>query len=159
MRIARPGYYHHMLVVEVIDNNQMRVIHYTQSSDKATAVVASAASSQSGFVAIGEIMEEITSVDTTQEVLELLEYPDGVPLYIGEAAIQRGREMVGEKAYNMLLNNCESFANWCIIDLRVSNQGENAVLIIGIIAIVMFGLGALGLGKALNNKTKSKDSD
>lgn len=45
-------------------------------------------------------------------------------LYSPEETIQRAQSRLGEKKYNLALNNCEHFALWCKTGIRESHQAE-----------------------------------
>lgn len=44
-----------------------------------------------------------------------------------DRTVSRAYERLGENLYNLVLNNCESFANWCAVGHSHSHQSENAV--------------------------------
>lgn len=39
-----------------------------------------------------------------------------------EEVVKRAKKRIGEKEYNLVTNNCETFCNWCISGQNVSNQ-------------------------------------
>ncbi|MEB3341876.1 lecithin retinol acyltransferase family protein [Okeania sp.] len=47
--------------------------------------------------------------------------------YIADTVIQRAESRLGEKKYNLLFNNCEHFATWCITGLSYSQQVKNFI--------------------------------
>ncbi len=47
--------------------------------------------------------------------------------YIADTTIQRAESRLGERKYNLLLNNCEHFATWCITGVSDSRQIRNFV--------------------------------
>lgn len=47
-----------------------------------------------------------------------------IHLYSPEATIQRAKKRIGERRYNVITNNCESFAFWCKIGMNWSAQGR-----------------------------------
>jgi hypothetical protein len=118
-----------MLVVEVIDAEHVRVIHYTGSVDKpsdskpdssAGAIGAVGAAVSSRHYGFAEIVEG--TVYLKIECVVLLRYPPGVAMYNGREAIERARSRLHEREYCLLSNNCEHFINWAIIDKRESDQ-------------------------------------
>lgn len=42
-----------------------------------------------------------------------------------DRTVSRAYERLGENLYNLVLNNCESFANWCATGCSKSHQIEN----------------------------------
>ena len=50
---------------------------------------------------------------------------DTEPTYPEEEIIQRAKSRLGEKEYNLILNNCEHFARWCITGNHHSYQVRN----------------------------------
>ncbi|MGB3405562.1 MAG: lecithin retinol acyltransferase family protein [Microcoleaceae cyanobacterium] len=42
--------------------------------------------------------------------------------YIPESTIQRAESRLGERQYNLLFNNCEHFATWCVTGVSDSRQ-------------------------------------
>lgn len=47
-----------------------------------------------------------------------------IHLYSPEVTIQRAKKRIGERGYNVIANNCESFAFWCKIGMNWSAQGR-----------------------------------
>ena len=150
MRVIKTMYNHHMLVVEVVNATKLKVIHYTgghggeslPESFQATGLGVTTSSS-SGFCTIAKVIEEeLSIIDLTN--VELLKYPGKLAKYTGQAAISRAEEKIKEAKYHLLFNNCESFVNWCITDLKYSNQGEKAAENIAGVAAV--GGVAAGIG-------------
>ncbi len=47
--------------------------------------------------------------------------------YIPETVIQRAESRLGEHQYNLLLNNCEHFATWCVTGVSDSRQVRDFV--------------------------------
>ena len=121
MRVKHSLYNHHMLVVEVVDYTSLKVIHYTGPTEandipeavQATghAITAAATAMSSGFCMVAKVVEAIVRVHPEREIIELLEYPEGVTLYTKHRAIRRAKEKRGEQKYNLFFNNCESFVN------------------------------------------------
>lgn len=150
-----------MLVVAVIDNETLRVIHYTGEVADAMADYAissfssfgsaifgrgedvdsgeeSTATASAGGVGSAVVQEHDVKLRVDVETVELLEYPkqSGIELYPPEKAIERARSRLGEKEYGLFQNNCECFVNWAITDRAVSNQSERGKWALGIGGIV-----------------------
>lgn len=47
--------------------------------------------------------------------------------YIAETVIQRAESRLGERKYNIVFNNCEHFATWCITGVSHSQQVKNFI--------------------------------
>ncbi|NEO58090.1 MAG: NC domain-containing protein [Okeania sp. SIO3B5] len=47
--------------------------------------------------------------------------------YIADTVIQRAESRLGEKKYNIIKNNCEHFATWCITGVSHSQQVKNFI--------------------------------
>jgi len=47
--------------------------------------------------------------------------------YIADTVIQRAESRLGERKYNILFNNCEHFATWCITGVSYSQQIKNFI--------------------------------
>ena len=128
---ACSGFYHHMLVVSVVNDRIIRVIHYTRSSEK------------------GEIKEEDEDVSSYIDSIDILKYkelPEGVSEYSACEAIKKARSKVGETDYNLIFNNCEHFINECKTGVAQSCQVlDTAKLAIGfaVAGAILVGVGAV----------------
>ena len=152
IRVYRTLYYHHMLVVKVIDRENLLVIHYT-GPEKAhyceDQELAAAVSTASSFLIAptdrtapkAKVIEGIFTINPSSKFLELLEYEPGVAVNTGHKAVTRARTRLDEEEYNLLFKNCESFVNWAITTREETNQGE-----IGTAGIILGGLALLGVG-------------
>ena len=47
--------------------------------------------------------------------------------YIPDTVIQRAESRLGERKYNIIFNNCEHFATWCLTGVGYSQQVKNFV--------------------------------
>ncbi len=47
--------------------------------------------------------------------------------YDGKETVERAHRRLGEDWYNVLINNCEHFVNWCVNGLHSSNQVNNLI--------------------------------
>ena len=52
-------------------------------------------------------------------------------LYTPEQTIKRAESRLGESAYNLALNNCESYAMWCKTGVNISYQTMSALILLG----------------------------
>jgi len=95
-------YSHHGIVVEVKSENELEVIHNTVADDGKTA----------NGGAKCKILKGIVQVDLSKGDLHICNYEPGECLEPDEV-IARAESLLGEKNYNLLLNNCEHFATLC----------------------------------------------
>ena len=51
--------------------------------------------------------------------------------YTGDEIRERAFSRLGEEEYDLVLNNCEHFANWCCMGEEESEQEEDVVGLIG----------------------------
>lgn len=49
---------------------------------------------------------------------------DDIELFSPEETVMRARSKLGERGYNLLLNNCEHFALWCKTGIAQSAQSD-----------------------------------
>ncbi len=166
IRIYRRPHWHHMMVVEVIDCEHVRVIHY-KGELNARAVSAAASSMTLSSAAI--IEESLEIRPSEKDTVELLHYPVGEERHTGHQAVARARSRLDERKYKLLTNNCEHFINWAITEKSESGQVAKAVKIgagVGTAAAVtvgVFGVGAI-IGAVLysafgGGKKEEEDSD
>jgi len=72
-----------------------------------------------------EIIER-TSIDTFSKGQKI--YQRQYPIrYIPDTVLNRAESRLGEKQYNLLFNNCEHFATWCVTGVSKSQQVENFI--------------------------------
>lgn len=81
-----------------------------------------------------------------QEFLQILE-PTKIDPYPGpeagrNAALNRAISKIGQRAYNLITNNCEHFKNYVHYGRHTSKQADNAIggLALGVGAVALFGL-------------------
>lgn len=70
--------------------------------------------------------------DILETLLEIREWlqKSQMKIYSPEETVQRARSRLGEKEYNLLLNNCEHFAIWCKTGLSKSYQIEKLLKVL-----------------------------
>jgi len=102
----RMGYTHHGIYL-----GGRKVIHYSGFSD--------------GFRA-GAV--EITDINTFTQGNRTYVHPHTNRKFSHKATIKRARERLHEDRYNLVLNNCEHFINWCIYGKARSQQVTKAVM-------------------------------
>lgn len=66
------------------------------------------------------------------QTIQVLRYPKR---YIPDTVIQRAESRLGEQNYNLLFNNCEHFATWCVTGVNKSQQVENFIPLLGYINV------------------------
>lgn len=69
-----------------------------------------------------------------------------------ERAVQRGISKIGEKAYNLLNNNCEHFKNYVQYGISKSTQSDSFKSTVG--SVLIFGLAIGVLSSVLGGKGK-----
>lgn len=55
--------------------------------------------------------------------------------YIADTVIQRAESRLGERKYNIIFNNCEHFASWCITGVSDSQQIKNFIPLLNYINV------------------------
>ncbi|NJK36623.1 MAG: NC domain-containing protein [Oscillatoriales cyanobacterium RM1_1_9] len=55
--------------------------------------------------------------------------------YIPDTAIRRAESRLGERKYNLLVNNCEHFATWCVTGVSDSRQIQDFVPILNQLSV------------------------
>ena len=161
-----------MLVVEVISKTRLRVIHYTAGDPKKVAGVpdsvqaagvsslgvAFSSGSGSAVQGVAMVIEEVVELDPTTETVGIITYSTKTSVYSPDKAIERARTKIGEQAYHLFNNNCESFVNWTLTGEAESKQGDFAkIALAGAGLAVVFGVGAavtVGVLRALSGKKK-----
>lgn len=70
--------------------------------------------------------------DIMETILEIREWlqKSQMKIYSPEETVKRARSRLGEKEYNLLLNNCEHFAIWCKTGLSKSYQIEKLLKVL-----------------------------
>ena len=100
----------------------------------------------------------MVELDPTTETVEIITYSAKTSVYSPDKAIERARTKIGEQAYHLFNNNCESFVNWTLTGEAESKQGDFAkIALAGAGLAVVFGVGAavtVGVLRALSGKKK-----
>ena len=107
-----------------------RVIHYATQNGDFGADVRVRETSLKKFAGDGKCM-----------LLPPLKNRAGLKHFSAEETVKRARSRLGEKAYNLLFNNCEHFALWCKYGISKSTQVEQVVatvLALGAVAVVTY---------------------
>lgn len=69
--------------------------------------------------------------------IEWVQYPKDKILYSPTEIVARAKSKLGESAYDLIENNCEHFACWCITGKSISHQVKTAV--VGLTAVYLTG--------------------
>ena len=108
IQVSRGFYTHHGIVVD-----DHKVIHY------------------SGFAeAFNKGCIEVTDLDTflgDASAFEVVNYPSWEVRYSNSEVVARAYSRLGENDYNLIFNNCEGFACWCITGKNKSDQVDSAM--------------------------------
>ena len=104
--INQVGYSHHGLYI-----GDERVIHYEGHQE---------------FALFGQISE--VSLRDFSQGNPVHEAPVFERVYSESESVARAQSRLGEECYNLFLNNCEQFVNWCIFGVPVSVQVGAAAL-------------------------------
>jgi hypothetical protein len=111
---SRYGYAHHGIFVGIDDPNEIEsgkcVIHYSGLAD-------SLKTGPIEKVSLGEFC------GTSSYKVQHHDYL----VHTREEAVQRAYKRLGESDYNLVLNNCEHFVNWCIENVGTSRQVNGVV--------------------------------
>lgn len=109
LSVSRGVYDHHGIY---IGNNQ--VIHY------------------SGFAeAFNKGCIEQTTLEKFlggRDQFTVVNYPSNKVLYTNQQIVERAYRCLGEDHYNLVFNNCEHFACWCVTGEKRSEQVRNVML-------------------------------
>ncbi|MFG0635064.1 lecithin retinol acyltransferase family protein [Acinetobacter soli] len=109
LSVSRGVYDHHGIY---IGNNQ--VIHY------------------SGFAeAFNKGSIEQTTLENFlggRDQFTVVNYPSNKVLYTNQQIVERAYECLGEDHYNLVFNNCEHFACWCVTGEKRSEQVRTVML-------------------------------
>lgn len=106
----RTGYTHHGVY---IGNNQ--VIHYSGFAN----------GRNSGQIATASLSEFSNGCE-----ISVRNHPSRK--YDASESVERAFSRIGEDWYNVLVNNCEHFVNWCIDGSHKSEQVNQAILAVGL---------------------------
>lgn len=110
IRVKRGLYNHHGIYV-----SDDEVIHFTGQGDDDI------------FGTHNEVLKSDLAFFLKDGTLEVKEYTDDElrDLYPVEGIVSYARSCIGDNGYNVLLNNCEHFANVCTLGKHRSKQVEN----------------------------------
>ena len=123
-------YQHHAIVEKVNPHRQqICVVHYCWESQIKPII-------QQEWVPLSQRCSNISHVLRPSQSAPVSMYD---PLYVvlhdeitssPDDAMARARSRIGEEEYNMLTNNCESFATWCKIGRNESPQAEKGAALL-----------------------------
>jgi len=98
------GYWHHAIVIEV-QGSLINLINYNGPSAHK-----------------GEIVDEWRELDLAMEEVYRIDYHRDAGTYDPKVVVERAKSRLGEHSYNLLTNNCEHFARWCVTGQHRSVQ-------------------------------------
>lgn len=111
--VNRIGYDHHGIYI-----GEEKVIHYSGSpSNLKNAIIEE--TSLDKFI-------EVTIAGETFPCKTLIK-EEKYGKFSRKEVVKRAKSRIGERQYNLITNNCETFCNWCITGQNKSNQVTNAV--------------------------------
>lgn len=108
IQVSRGFYTHHGIVVD-----DHKVIHYSGFAE----------AFNKGFI-------EVTDLDTflgDASAFEVVNYPSWEVRYSDSEVVARAYSRLSEDDYNLIFNNCEGFACWCITGKNKSDQVDSAM--------------------------------
>lgn len=103
----------------------------------------------------GKIEKISLSEFANGHTIELIQYPTDKVLYSPDEIVQRAKSKLGENAYDLIQNNCEHFACWCVTGKSVSHQVKTAV--VGLTAVYLTSA-LVRLFKKYNKKDNEKSA-
>ena len=147
-----------MIVVSVLNRREIIVIHYTPGQGDGKLASMELSCCKSSGQSPGRIIEQTIEIDLNNETIEVVEYAEGEAKYTEWHVVIHARKRIGEERYNLLFNNCESFANWAVTGKNKSDQGTVGLVVGAALAVgVVAGVGAIGYGMATAASRKEKD--
>ncbi|WP_019672855.1 lecithin retinol acyltransferase family protein [Psychrobacter lutiphocae] len=109
IKVNRLGYTHHGIYI-----GDGQVVHYSGFSE---------------MFKKGEIA--LTTLDDflgNQERFYIVEYSSSEVVYSPDEIVERALSRVGEDDYNLMFNNCEHFACWCVTGKHKSKQVDSVMV-------------------------------
>lgn len=87
--------------------------------------------------------EEFTAIQERR--MHVVEYPTSRTRYPPDEIERRAMSQIGQRGYNLLFRNCESFSRWCVTGESCSFQVQGAAVgIVGGLAALVCGGGPFG---------------
>ncbi len=138
IRVRRNRMYHHHGVY--IGNG--RVIHFSGTGSEISAG--------------GRVIVEDSIADFAKDgVVMVLNVPPDKRLSL-ETILARAKSRLGETDYNLIDNNCEHFASWCVEDKPISKQVKRACkVLLAILAGAFFGFSVMHSKKKMKENKSS----
>ena len=103
IKINRLGYTHHGIYI-----GDGQVVHYSGFAEML----------KKGEIAITTLEEFMGD----QDKLYVVEYASSEAIHSSDEIVERALSRVGEDDYNLMFNNCEHFACWCVTGKHKSKQ-------------------------------------
>ena len=121
--VKRTGYRH----FGIYAGNQM-VVHYHKEKNPLLSDGIIAETTLAEFMSSSDTVYVINSVQPSGPPLfdwiARKLFGDDVHLFTPQETVARARSKLGERGYNLLLNNCEHFALWCKTGIARSDQAD-----------------------------------
>ncbi|MBQ1867166.1 MULTISPECIES: lecithin retinol acyltransferase family protein [Selenomonas] len=121
--VKRTGYRH----FGIYAGNQ-QVIHYYKEKNPLVSDGIISETTLADFQGVSDTIYVLNS--TTKAGAPLFDWivrrllGDDIELFSPEETVARARSKLGERGYNLLLNNCEHFALWCKTGIAQSAQSD-----------------------------------
>lgn len=132
------SYEHHFLCVGFDDKKNPKIMHYYNTSWNASLqLIPTSLGSGAKFEQLGKVQEMtlphkdfIKSEEDLQakgNEVERVVWPEELRRYSVAEVTKRAEDRKGEKWYNIVRNNCETFVMYCLCGLQISPQVTSAV--------------------------------
>ena len=132
------SYEHHFLCVGFDDKKNPKIMHYYNTSWNASLqLIPTSLGSGSKIEQLGKVQEMtlphkdfIKSEKDLQakgHEVERVVWPEELRRYSVAEVTKRAKDREGEKWYNIVRNNCETFVMYCLCGLQISPQVTSAV--------------------------------
>ena len=126
------SYEHHFLCIG-FDKDKPKIIHYYNTSwNGSMQLIPTSLGLGSAIEQLGTVQEMtlphkdfIKSEEELQErgtEVERVVWPDELRRFSVEEVVKNAEKRKGEQWYNIVKNNCETFAMWCLCGLQISTQ-------------------------------------
>lgn len=127
-------YEHHFICVGFNCEGRPKIVHYYNTAANAIAqmIPTSGLGSGTAIELLGEVQEMTlphkdfikneNDLQAKGSEVERVVWPEELQRFSVPDVISRALKRKGEKFYNLMKNNCETFVMWCLCDLKISLQ-------------------------------------